>query len=139
MSSVKWESYYIEKFGLYHLYCKANGVNEHGVFDMLGKLKSVSNDMQGIFDGWTVSIVSIIASTPNKTEVCVDGETFTVKASYAPCKELLLKAIICHNRTLPLHYVYKDKQDGEHQRMIFVVDKGKYTKQDVMNIFRRAG
>lgn len=136
---MQWKSFYIEKNGLYHLYCTANGVNEHGIFDMLGKLRTVSNDMQGIFDGWPVSVISIVASTPEKTEVCIDGDSFTVKASYTPCKGVLLKSVDCHNRTIPLHYIYKDKQDGEHQRMIFVVDSGRYTKQDVMNMFRRAG
>lgn len=133
-----WRSYYIEKLGLYHLYCKIGMEVEHGVFDMLGAIKTVDRNAEGMLQAWPVSVVSIIDSANNRTEVAVDGDCFMVKAPYSECKRVLLGTIVRHDRTAPLHYIYKDKHKGEHSRMIFVVDHEKYTKADVMNIFREA-
>lgn len=133
----KWSSYYYDDRREIHLYCVGQGFQEHGVFDCFGKLKTYDNDTGGIFSGWPVSVISMIGANNKKTEICVDGEVFTVKAPYRQCKEHLLKYLELHHHTLPLHYIFTDRQKQEHPRMIFIIDKDKYTKEDVKGIFRR--
>lgn len=133
-----WDSYYLEQNCKYYLYTKTEYGIERGIYDLYGMLINHDTSNDGIFKAWPVSLISVLASNENKTEICIDGEKLMVKANYLACKDVLLKNLTLHNRTMPLHYIYKDSHKGEHSRMLFIVDKGKYNKQDIMDIYRRA-